>query len=393
MNNQNQEQTLPAELNLPGITDLLKRTFSVYKTKLGTFLGIIIFPTIFNYFSSVYFLPILIIILLKEGFVAFFLLFIVYFLIIAIISLWSNVSLIFAIKNREEKIGIIESFRRGWSKIISIVWISFLIGIIIGGGYMLFIIPGIIFSIWFVFSGYVLVSENLKGMNALFRSKQLVTGYWWKVLWRFLAMGIILFIPIIFLYTILTVATSAFLADLVVRTIFALFVFPFILVFGFLLYEDLKKQKAQIPFEPPKKGTKIKFILIAIAGFLLIMVIQFLLLSMGEVRKRFQEAEIMDYMRQFLFIAEMIYSEEGSYANVNCSHSKLIFLCNNAKDIIGKEPIIHSSSGAYCIYVQLPDRKYYCLDNRPTTTKTTTFPGNPGYCDGTTFICPMEDIN
>jgi len=272
MNGQNQQQTPSTQLRLPGIGDLLKRAFSVYKARLGTFLGIMIFPVISNLFLLI---PPAI---LKDNLALGIFLFIVFWLAVVIIGFWFQVSLIFAIRDREEKTGIMESFRRGWPKMISFVWISFLAGIITTGGYILFIIPGIIFSVWFAFSVYVLVSEDLRGMNALFRSKQLVAGYWWKVLWRFFAIGIVLFVPIILVYAILAVGTSAAFADSVVRTISLLFVTPFTFVFGFLLYEDLKRQKVQTLFEPPKKGTKIKFILIGIAGLLLIPAILFLVL-------------------------------------------------------------------------------------------------------------------
>ncbi len=44
---------------------------------------------------------------------------------------------------------------------------------------------------------------------------------------------------------------------------------PFIHVFGFLLYQDLKRFKKDPYFEPTKTATKLKFILMAVAGYLL----------------------------------------------------------------------------------------------------------------------------
>ena len=40
-------------------------------------------------------------------------------------QLWSQVALLYAIKDREENIGIKESYHRGWGKITSYFWISF----------------------------------------------------------------------------------------------------------------------------------------------------------------------------------------------------------------------------------------------------------------------------
>lgn len=399
MNNQIQEQILPAQSQiptLPSVGDLLKRTFSVYKARLGTFLGIMILPAISG------FLLLIPSAVLKDIPVLGISLFIIFWLVIMIIGLWSQVSLIFAIKEREEKIGIVESFRRGWHKIISFVWVSILVGFITLSGYVLFIIPGIIFSIWFAFSSYVLVSEDLREMNALFRSKQLVAGYWWKVFWRFLIMGIVilLFFGALFGIIFFGIKTVGVLfpplvafIEPIIRIIFTLFIMPFSVAFGFLLYEDLKKQKAQVAFELPKKETKIKFILIGIAGLLLVPVIlaSIVLVSLGEAREKAKDARIMADMQQMRVAAERIYWDKENYSSVSCVHPELVFLCGDIKDLTREEPIIHSSREAYCIYTKLLSGKYYCLDSRFGSTETNVFPGGPGYCDGITFNCPLKN--
>jgi len=264
MNNQNQQQissTQPQILALPGMGDLLKRTFSVYKARLGIFLGIMVFPLICSVFFLI--LPAN----LKKNLLLGISLFIIFWLAVMVTSLWSSVSLLYAIKEREEKIGIVESFRKGWHKIISFVWISILAGFITLGGFLLFIIPGIIFAIWFAFPIYVLVSEDLRGMNALFRSKQLVSGKWGSVALRLFTIGVIALV----IYSVIFFPLSFFVgkkaAD-IGDSIISLFLTPFSVTFTFLIYEDLKKFKGEVSFEPPKRGTKIKFILIGIIGMI-----------------------------------------------------------------------------------------------------------------------------
>jgi len=264
MNNQNQQQISslqPQILALPGLGDLLKRTFSVYKARLGTFLGIMVLPLICSVFFLI--LPAN----LKKNLLLGISLFIIFWLAVMVTSLWSSVSLLYAIKEREEKIGIVESFRKGWHKIISFVWISILAGFITLGGFLLFIIPGIIFAIWFAFPIYVLVSEDLRGMNALFRSKQLVSGKWGSVALRLFTIGVIALV----IYSVIFFPLSFFVgkkaAD-IGDSIISLFLTPFSVTFTFLIYEDLKKFKGEVSFEPPKRGTKIKFILIGIIGMI-----------------------------------------------------------------------------------------------------------------------------
>jgi len=251
-------------LTLPGVEDLLKRTWQVYKTRLGTFLGIMVFPVIVNIVFLIAGSA-----LITLGPILFFTIFLLIAIAI-IIALWAQVSLLYAVKEREIKIGIVESFRRGWPKIISFFWISLLTGFITVGGFLLLIVPGIIFAVWFAISRVVLVSEDFRGMNALLRSKQLVAGYWGKVFWRLIVIGII--VIVIYLGIAFPVIFSVGkLVGNIIGSIIPLFLTPFLVTYSFLIFEDLRKLKIDLPFEPPKRGTKIKFILIGIIGFLLIL--------------------------------------------------------------------------------------------------------------------------
>lgn len=176
---------------LPGIGDLLERVFQTYKDRFWTLVGIMLLPFllglvwmgiwqllgfIFIGVNERVFLESIIPLLFLVSFV------LVSLVISVIASLWSSVALIFAIK--EKDIGIKEAFARGWHKIISYWWISILLAFLVLGGFLLFFVPGIILSVWFSLALYILVAEDKKGTNALFRSKQLVSGKWWTVFWK-----------------------------------------------------------------------------------------------------------------------------------------------------------------------------------------------------------------
>ncbi|MDD2758647.1 MAG: hypothetical protein PHD72_04790 [Patescibacteria group bacterium] len=68
-----------------------------------------------------------------------------------------------------------------------VIYTSLLVMLIVLGGTILFIIPGIIFSIWYTFTYYAIIFEEKKGTAALTVSKSLVVGRWWSILWRVLA--------------------------------------------------------------------------------------------------------------------------------------------------------------------------------------------------------------
>lgn len=232
--------------SLPGIGDLLSRTWQIYKERIWVFLGIMILPVFINLgialFSGGLFIsvsgperlpPLLTIWLPVMP---------IFVLIAIIINIWAPVALLYAIKERKEKIRIKESFVKGWRRIISYFWISLLVGLIILGGFLLLIIPGIIFIIWFSLATYVLVAEDLTGTRALSRSKQLVSGYWWKVLWRFLIIGIIV-IVIFLIINFISKSVGIPREINVFSIIISLFFAPFATTYGFLLYEDLRKFK------------------------------------------------------------------------------------------------------------------------------------------------------
>lgn len=221
-------------------------------------------------------------------------------------SLWVSVALLYAVKGRSEGAGAKRALAQGWKKILPYWWVVILSNLIIWGGFVLFVVPGVIFSIWFSLALYALVSENLGGMNALLRSKQLVAGYWWGVFWRLLVLGavlIALMAPILAAF-IATGAAGFLLFGLseaqaeqfspigeFLVTVGRLLVSVFGVIFGFLLYEDLKRVKGNPKFETPSVGTKWKHLAIGIVGIVVFMAILgtlLVLVLLNEFRSRYE---------------------------------------------------------------------------------------------------------
>ncbi|MCF6276902.1 MAG: glycerophosphoryl diester phosphodiesterase membrane domain-containing protein [Candidatus Magasanikbacteria bacterium] len=71
--------------------------------------------------------------------------------------------------------------------LIPAILASILSTLIIIVGYILFIIPGVIFSIWYFFTLHEAVINEKKVVEAIKSSKELVKGRWWAVLWRLFA--------------------------------------------------------------------------------------------------------------------------------------------------------------------------------------------------------------
>ena len=62
----------------------------------------------------------------------------------------------------------------------SILWVTFISAFVAGLGLIACIIPGIYLWVAFAVPIPVLLTEGTKGFKALGRSRELVSGYWWR---------------------------------------------------------------------------------------------------------------------------------------------------------------------------------------------------------------------
>lgn len=288
--------------SLIGIGVLLQNSWQVYKKEFRVFLGVLVpvfVMTIVGGFVAYLQSPIIGGLLTAIGGI-----------VNLIVSFWIGISLLYVMKDREVGIGAKEALQKGWRRLLSYWWITVLVIVITMGGFFLLIIPGIILSIWFSFAAYVLVAEDKRGMTALLRSKHLVSGYWWGVFWRFLAVGLVgllVMLPLILLE--IGLGSDAVFPDWfggeqqIVESIEGIVRIPFVFVqwlfsafvaaYAYLVYENLRNIKSSTPFEEPSRGTKIKYLLVGIFGivaFLAMFVLLMLLFIFSNVAPEFREA-------------------------------------------------------------------------------------------------------
>ena len=89
--------------------------------------------------------------------------------------------------------------------ILPIILVSLLTTLIVFGGLILLIIPGLIFALWYIFATYVMMLEDKKKITeCLSESKRLVVGRWWAIFWRFFLPGAILGLGFMILSGLLT---------------------------------------------------------------------------------------------------------------------------------------------------------------------------------------------
>ncbi|MBU3918312.1 hypothetical protein KKC63_00150 [Patescibacteria group bacterium] len=250
------------------IGELFKDTFAVIKARIGLFFiaGIIMFVITF-----------IIISVFITGTVGLFifggvarstlvigLLAILLVVISIIFQSWPSLMILNIANDAERRLRVKDLLVRSFKKIHSFIWIGFLEGLVIGGGYLILLIFSLIFlgssfggiltlflmigafawaiisGVWFAFSPMVLVAEGLRGIQALKRSKNLVGGKWSIVFSRFFCMGFILGI-------IGFISNAIFEMIPVVGPILGMlansFIAFFMYVYTFVLYKDFKRIK------------------------------------------------------------------------------------------------------------------------------------------------------
>lgn len=145
---------------------------------------------------------------------------------------WLTAALFQQVSNPQLR--IVQALSLGWKNLGRFAWLLLLLGTIISGGSLLLIIPGILFSIWFLFSHYILAEEGSGGLAALEKSHQLVRGHWWPVFSR-------MFLLLLVSVAISTMAGRLPVIGATVNFVLTLLLIPFSLLYGHLIYRDLKR--------------------------------------------------------------------------------------------------------------------------------------------------------
>lgn len=153
-------------------------------------------------------------------------------LIAIILGAWISASLYFAVKDGSNQTKIKDIMPAAWKKAGSFFWVLFLAGLFTILGFILLVIPGIIFMVWMAFASYIFVFEDIRGVAALKKSREFARGYWWPLFGRIL---IIIVLSMI-------ISSIRFLGlGPIINTLFFM---PFSIVCLSEIYKDLKAIKA-----------------------------------------------------------------------------------------------------------------------------------------------------
>lgn len=269
---------------LPGVFDLLKQSWERLISRIWTYVGIALLPAVVVIGGMLVMGFLGAVIWSQTGGVAAGILFFTFGLIfvgaIVILQIWAQVSMLYVV-NSTEKVGVIDAYRNTLPKLLSYAWITCLVSLVVIGGMVLLFIPGIIVGVWIGLAIYVFILEDVRGMNALIKSKEYVKGRWWPVFGRFVSVGFLFFVA----QNIIDVIAKkgGFLVGgtfFVMSIVLSLLTTPFITIYAYLIYRNLKRLRGPFEFVPNKNDRTMFWILAILTPIALIALI-ILVISVG----------------------------------------------------------------------------------------------------------------
>lgn len=154
----------------------------------------------------------------------------------------------------DERLKTRGALAQGWRLYGPMAWVYTILTFIVGGGWLLFIIPGILFSVWFLFPPFILAMEDVRGMNALLKSREYARGHTLGLLGRLFLVW--------FVTSLLTMIPFAGYVISILTT-------PFVMVYANELYRELREIKGEVTYRSGS-GETFKWVGIALLGYLIV---------------------------------------------------------------------------------------------------------------------------
>jgi len=162
---------------------------------------------------------------------------ILYILALIVIGILFPVTNIFILQ-KEKVTSVVDLLKKSKQFFWAYFFTMLLAGLLIFGGIMFFVVPGIVISILFLFVAFEIVLENQSGTAAIARSYIMVKNYFWQVVGRVVLVGLGVGIVNSLLVHI---AYGDFLLRLV-QIVGSILVGWYVRVYIFLLYKQIRER-------------------------------------------------------------------------------------------------------------------------------------------------------
>jgi hypothetical protein len=200
---------------------------------------------------------------------------------------WGQVSFYTALTSIE-KPNLTTSFSKGQKLIGRYLWLSLLFGLIVGFGYLLFLIPGIIFSVWFCFSFYLIVTEDVSAFDSLLISRELVKKRVLAVFGRLLFMLPFFIAPLV-IGLLADYLSKTEIFSGITQLFMSFIIFPFFSAYLYELFVSLKEIKGKFVFNPDT-NTRLVFTILPAIGLISLIIFPLAILAVINPSKEIEKA-------------------------------------------------------------------------------------------------------
>jgi hypothetical protein len=166
------------------------------------------------------------------------------------LSLWMTVALYTFVIANDPTMTVKSAYLAAREKIGAYFSTSIWVGLLVGLGFLLLIVPGIYWGVLYSLAPLIILVEG-PGVRAMSRSKELIKGYWFDVLIRYIILCITTYILQLIIQTVFVQLGNSLghiYSPLSVVSNFSgyissLFVAPIQIIFTYQLYQNLKQIK------------------------------------------------------------------------------------------------------------------------------------------------------
>jgi len=224
-------------IHMRGPITLLQDAWGIFSSNPKLFLGIYLVPAIIMFAFALYAG-----VDEEAGFTSVndIIIFTVFMIVIIIVNIMMGVAMMKAVADPAgTTIGSAYNYAKQY--FLAYIWLAFLVGVVTMLGFIAFIIPGIIFSVWFAFSYFILLFEGKRGVEAMKASKAYVKGRWWAVFGRYAFLVLIAIVVSAIMGFVATVLESGLenIGGAIASFLFNAIVIPVAIGYSYLMYKDL----------------------------------------------------------------------------------------------------------------------------------------------------------
>lgn len=259
---------------IPGVMALFRESWGLYRNQAFTLMGIVLLPAIVLVAMSLFGIGSMAAAFpfisqsLGASVIGTLVLLGAVVLVSLLIQGWSQIALIYTLSNAHESVSILDAYKKTISKLLSYWWVTILSTLIVLGGVAFFIIPGLIFAVWFALSRYVVVTESKTGIAALVRSHEYMKGQVGAIFWRFLCIGILVLVlsmAVSFASSALDSVVGVDMGEFMSTVLIA----PFVAAYSYLVFSHARAVRG--PVGESSKDDKIMFTVFGVIGLLFIL--------------------------------------------------------------------------------------------------------------------------